>query len=365
MTNAKEVWLQLNGKHYSYAQIKSGEGSGYLTEFEKSTLSFCYDWLQGKDHFTLFTSGSTGTPKRITLRREQMEESSRLTSAALNLMPGYHALLCLDTRYIAGQMMLVRSFVTGMNIVAVEPSANPFEKIGAGMKIDFAALVPYQLHAIVNTASSKEKLNALKVVIVGGAAIEPSLSAMLGQVTCPLFATYGMTETISHIALQKLNGPDAQDYFQCLSGISVRTDARGCLKIKADYLGSGDIITNDLVEILSPDRFRWLGREDNVINTGGIKVIPEKVENEAGKILRELGLQNRFIIAGLPDDKLGSKVILILEGDPLTDVVNKRIHEKLSGVLTKYETPKEVVAVDHFAETDTQKIDRKATLRFI
>src|SRR5882762_9260163 len=164
-----EVWLQLNGRIYSYDQLKSGDRKGHLTEFEESTLAFCCEWIQGKDHFTLFTSGSTGAPKQITLRREQMEASARLTSAALGLQSGYHALLCLDTRYIAGQMMLVRSFVSGMNIVAVKPSANPFDSIKPDLRIDFAAIVPYQLHAILDSATGKNRLNNLKAVLIGGA----------------------------------------------------------------------------------------------------------------------------------------------------------------------------------------------------
>src|SRR5258706_12910853 len=156
-----EVWLQLNGKIYSYAQLKSGDRAGHLTKFEESTLAFCCDWIQGKDHFQLSTSGSTGPPKQITVTREQMEVSARLTATALGLQSGYLALLCLDSRYIAGQMMLVRSFPIGMNIVAVEPSANPFDSIRPDLSIDFAAVVPYQLQSILDSTSGKKRLNNL------------------------------------------------------------------------------------------------------------------------------------------------------------------------------------------------------------
>src|SRR5260221_617468 len=275
-----EIWLQLNGRTYSCAQLKSGVGTGQQTEFEKSILAFCRDWLQGNDYFILSTSGSTGVPKQITLRGEQMEASARLTSAALGLQSGYNALLCLDTRYIAGQMMLVRSLIAGMNIVAVEPSSNPFETIRPDLRIDFAAIVPYQLQNILDSASGKNTLNKLKAVLVGGAPVSTKVKALLHPLQCPVYSSYGMTETISHIALQALNGPAAKDYFEVLPGISIERDARGCLTIAADYLGKDKIITNDLVEILGQRHFLWLGRWDRVINTSGVKVIPEKIAKE-------------------------------------------------------------------------------------
>jgi O-succinylbenzoic acid--CoA ligase len=354
-----QPWLQLNGKIYSYPQLELGDGT---TEFEKSTLAFCRDWLGGKDHFTLSTSGSTGVPKPITLRRGQMEASARLTAAALDLRSGYQALLCLDTRYIAGQMMLVRSFVTGMNIVAVEPSANPFDSIQPDLRIDFAAIVPYQLQAILASPSGINKLNNLKAILVGGATVSAKVKALLHPLRCPVYSSYGMTETISHIALQRLNGPSAQDYFQVLPGISIATDARGCLTIAAGYLGTDKIITNDLVEILSAQQFQWRGRWDRVINTGGVKVIPEKIEKECEKIMEALGLVNRCFVTGLSDDRLGAKVTLIVEGAPFSESTQRDFRARLEKELSQYEVPKEMRFIPHFAETSTRKIDQRVTL---
>ncbi len=291
-----------------------------------------------------------------------MEASARLTEKALGLQAGYNALLCLDTHYIAGQMMLVRSLVTGMNIVAVEPAANPWDHLPDGLSLDFVALVPYQLLAILNSSSAGKKLNDSKSVIVGGAPIDGKLKSSVASLNCQVFATYGMTETISHIALQKLNGEDKQDYFQVLPGISIQTDNRGCLTIAANYLGKEKIMTNDLVEILSPQQFRWLGRVNNVINTGGVKVIPEKIEREVERAFLELGLQNRFFISGVEDPAFGSKVILIVEGLALDEALARRIYKSLDSRLARYETPKEIRTVEQFVETDTEKINRKATL---
>lgn len=360
-----EVWLQLNGRHYPYAQLKSGDRTGRLTKFEESTLAFCCDWIQGRDHFTLTTSGSTGAPKQITLGREQMEASARLTSTALGLQSGYHSLLCLDTGFIAGQMMLVRSFVTGMNIIAVEPSANPLNSIQPDLKIDFTAMVPYQLQAILDSAPGKKRLNDLKAVLVGGAPVGAKVKALLRPLLCPVYSSYGMTETISHIALQLLNGPAPQDYFQVLPGIAIETDARGCLAIAADYLGADKIITNDLVEIRSPGQFQWLGRLDRVINSGGVKVIPEKIEKAFEEITGDLGLINRCFVAGLPDDRLGTKVVLAVEGAPFSESVQRDLNTRLGRVLSKYEFPKEMKFISRFVETSTQKVDQQGTLQMI
>ena len=359
MTNP---WLQLNGKTYSYAQLKSGGGTTPVTDFERSALAFCRAWIGDQEHFSLSTSGSTGAPKTITFRREQMEESARLTAAALDLKPEYHALLCLDPRYIAGQMMLVRSFVTGMNVIAVEPSANPFDSIQSDIKIDFAAIVPYQLQTILDSATGKNNLNKLKAVLVGGAAISAKVKALLHPLHCLVYSTYGMTETLSHVALQVLNGSSPQDYFQVLPGITIGTDARRCLTISAGYLGEDDIITNDLVELLGPGQFNWLGRLDRVINSGGVKVIPEKIEKACEEIIEELGLANRCFVAGLPDDRLGTRVVLVVEGQPFSESMQRDLYTRMEKVLGKYEVPKEMRFIPRFAETSSQKVDRNATL---
>jgi len=360
-----DVWLQLNGKTYTYGQLKSGDRPEGLTAFEKSTLAFCTEWLQGKDHFVLSTSGSTGAPKQLMLRRDQMEASAQLTAAALGLQSGYHSLLCLDTNYIAGQMVLVRSFVTGMNIVGAEPSANPFDSLQPDLRIDFAAIVPYQLQAILDSLTGKNRLNNLKAVLVGGAPVSAKVKALLNTLLCPVYATYGMTETISHIALQRLNGLTPQDYFQVLPGIAIETDARGCLTISAQYLGADKIITNDLVEIRSPQEFQWLGRWDRVINSGGVKIIPEKIEAECEKVMRTLGLVSRYFVAGVPDDRLGSKVVLVVEGSPFSKSRQQDVYTSLGKVLGKYEMPKEMKFVPRFVETPTQKIDVQATLSLL
>ena len=360
MTQA-DVWLKLNGEIYSATQLASGLPVGSCSKFERDTLSFCHDWLNGKTDFEIETSGSTGQPKKIIIRREQMEASARLTAKALNLQSGYNALLALDPDYIAGKMMLVRSLVIGMNTIAMEPCADPLKVLG-NERIDFIALVPYQVRTILQSAASIKKLDNIKVLIVGGAALDQQSVDLLQYSKCQVFHTYGMTETISHIALQKINGKQKQEYFETLPGVSLAKDERDCLIIDAMPLGLQPIRTIDVVNLFSETSFQWLGRWDNVINTGGVKVFPEKIEKEIEKIFYQFKLQNRFFVAGLPDPLLGSKVTLIIEGELNREILDKAT-QALRTTLSKYEMPRENKILHKFIETKTQKINRLATLQ--
>lgn len=348
--------LDLNGKAFSIEELKTISPEG--NEFEKSTLKFCKAWLSGQNEFKLSTSGSTGTPKEITISREAMEASAQMTISTLRLKSNDTALVCLDTKYIAGQMMLVRSLLAGMNVVAVEPSANPFNNVSRS--IDFTALVPYQLEAILN--QSPEKLDKVRCAIIGGAAVSNSLRDRIQKCGCAIYATYGMTETISHIALQKLNGADAQDYFEALENIRLRLDERGCLRVSASHLKE-EIITNDIVELLTESKFKWLGRADNMINSGGVKVSPEKVESVLEKIFDSLTISNRFFVAGPPDEKLGQHVVVVFEGKSLDYELQQEILSKAAQHLTKYEVPKGFRFLEKFFETATGKINRIESLK--
>jgi len=358
---SQSPWIKVNEKRYSVDELRKTIVEDNLSGFEKSTLKFCHAWLTGQQEFTLQTSGSTGTPKPIVLRRTQMEASGRQTIEALDLKAHETALVCLDTKYIAGQMMLVRSLTAGMNIIAVEPSSNPLEKT-EGDKIDFIALVPYQLENIIE--QSQDKLNKVRCAIIGGAAISNSLSEKIRKSGCALFATYGMTETISHIALQRLNGKNPQDSFESFPMINLRLDNRGCLCIKTNYLEE-EIITNDLVELVGERKFKWLGRIDNVINSGGIKVIPEKVESVLEKIFDQFQIRNRFFITGLNNEKLGNQVTLVIEGFAFKDEIQNGVLTKARQALPKYELPKNFIFIQHFKETATGKINRSATIASI
>ena len=325
-----------------------------MTNKEKADL-FCREWQEGKSTFTITTSGSTGTPKTIELRRDQMIASAKKTIKALDLREGMTSLICLDVNFIAGKMMIVRSLVAGMNMIVVEPIANPFSNL-PDAKIDFIALVPYQLSAILSS-TLRGKLHDVGKVILGGAPIPFEASWDIEEYNTAIYETFGMTETLSHIALRQLNGHHAKDYFEVLDGIDITVDDRRCLVIKADYLDE-TVVTNDVVELIGKKQFRWLGRWDNVINTGGVKVMPERIEKEVDMLM----LDNRHFVAGVPHEQLGQQVVLVFEG-MLTSDEEKKVMEQLKNKLSKYEIPKQVLYCSEFVSTSTQKVNRKESIK--
>lgn len=342
--------LQINHRDVKLSEILSGKADA-ASLFETETFSFIKSWLQGLDSFTLHTSGSTGSPKEITLTRNQLKQSAQRTITALNLSQTDTALVCLDTKYIAGKMMLVRALDSNMKIVVTEPSADPLQNIQ--LPITFTALVPLQLQEILQRPHATQKLNEMKAVIIGGSAVNTSLQKEITKLKCAVYATYGMTETVSHIALQRLNGKDAKDHFTVLPGIKIKTDKRGCLVIEMPEFSEA-IITNDLVELISQNQFRWLGRFDNVINSGGFKISPEKIE----KALEVLLPDRSFFVTGMLDERLGEKLVLIMEGNGSTiDFSGLKLHP--------YEIPKDVILVPEFIRTETGKVNREKTMRLL
>ncbi len=354
-------WIILNGITYTLSEIQQGQ---FETNAKNSALHFCHNWLNGENEFTLQTSGSTGKPKTIHVTRDQLKASAELTNSFLKLQRGYTSLICLDTRYIAGIMMLVRSMEAGMNMYIVEPTANPFEKIAPGITVDFMALVPYQLETILRS-TNRSDLDKLKIALIGGAPLSNKIRDELKSFSCTFYATYGMTETLSHIALQKLNGENAQNFFQTLNDISIQVDQRGCLIINAPHLGPNSIITNDMVELISENQFRWLGRIDNVINSGGVKVIPEKIESVITPLMADLNLVNRFFIAGISDLTLGEAVTLFVEGEIPDKNLEQILLQRMKENLGKYEVPKSIRYAPKFIQTETGKINKLKTLELI
>lgn len=355
-----EPWLQFQQKKFHLSDLSSAIAMAQ-SDFEKASLDFICNWIKGKQVFTLNTSGSTGTPKPITVTRNQLKASAQLTNTALNLKKNQTALVCLDTRYIAGIMMIVRSLEAGMNMILVEPSSNPIEQLNEEIPIDFTALVPLQVETILHSPYRKH-FEKIKSILIGGAALNQRIIRELKSLSCDCYATYGMTETLSHIALLKLNGSNSQENFEALSGIALSKDERGCLVIHAPHISDKPIVTNDLVELVTPSTFRWLGRADNIINTGGVKVIPEKIEASIAIILDEIALPNRYFVAALPDDSLGESVNLFIEGMPLTPQMEEVIHQKFKETLDRYERPKSIRYVASFCNTDTGKINKRLTI---
>lgn len=332
-----------------------------FNRYRKEILDFCDQWYIGTPEFTIKTSGSTGKPKLINISKEQMAYSASMTQKALGLCEGDNALICLNTQYIAGKMMLVRSMETGMNMYVIPPVANPLKKFDESVILDFTAMVPYQMKTIMEETPEKVGiLNNMKAIIVGGAPIGHQLEEELQEIKAPVYSTYGMTETVSHIALRRLNGPDSSPIYTTLPGINISVDSRNCLIIKGSVTNNQEIVTNDVVKLISDNQFIWIGRVDNIINSGGIKIQIEELESKISEIFRSSRLKNRFIVTSLPDTNFGSVVALIVEGE-FSESTKSLFMENLSKVVSKYEIPKKVLRIDKFIETATGKVDRIAT----
>lgn len=314
--------------------IKEGD------ESYKSIGKFLLNWFDDASYIEVQTSGTTGKPKLIKIEKQAMVASALATGDFFNLQPGNKALLCLSADYIAGKMMLVRAIILGLELDVVPTSSFPLQKVTK--EYDFVAMVPIQVE------NSKAQLNQIKKLLIGGASLSELLKSKLKNVNTEVYETFGMTETITHIAAKNIN----EDYFQALPNVTLSVDSRNCLTINAPKVTNEIIITNDMVDLISETEFKWLGRFDNVINTGGVKVFPEQIE----KKLQD-AISDRFFIAGVKDEKFGEKVILVIESK--NDLkLNTNTFENLS----KYEKPKEVFFVANFVETATHKINRKATL---
>ncbi len=377
--------IDLGAVRYCADEIRAGAwraGPG-LSDNACAALDFMQAWLCGGAAFEVRTSGSTGAPKPIWLTREQMEASARATGAALGLAPHHVALVALPAHYIAGRMMLVRGCVLDLDMCLVEPAGDPFAGLADDAQIDFAAFVPLQLQSLLDialiassdscfpeeTARSlryRRLLDGMAAILVGGGPVSATLEARIGQLAAPVYHTYGMTETATHVALRRMNGSSADGRFVPLPGVVLGSDARGCLHIRGPMTGGATVQTNDQVEIYPDGTFVWLGRWDNVINSGGVKVQVEQVEAAAARVAAEqpeLGLaRRRFFVAGLPDDRLGQEVVMVVEGLPLDDDPEVHLLRALGQKLPRYHAPRRLLYLPAFADTATGKIDRRQSM---
>ncbi|WP_139958061.1 AMP-binding protein [Flavicella sediminum] len=325
----------------------------FSKDLSTDIADFLVDWFDNKLYVEVKTSGSTGIPKRIQVQKKHMVNSAVATGTYFDLGAGTKALLCLSANYIAGKMMLVRALELGWELSYTKENSCPLKDPKS--HFDFAALVPLQV------ANSINDLNKVKKILVGGGVVSESLKKQLIDTSCRLYASYGMTETVSHIALKKLNNflPDEnQECYRALPNVSFSIDARNCLKIDAPLVSNNCIITNDVISLYSKKEFVWLGRFDSIINSGGLKFIPEQIEKKMASHIEE-----RFFIYGCPDARLGEKLVLFIEGEGSIIYDKSEIALFLKQVdLDKFEIPKAICFVPSFAETATKKIQRKNTV---
>jgi o-succinylbenzoate---CoA ligase len=326
-----------------------------VPEWEKELYSFLNEWFSDSDFINAQTSGSTGKPKSITLPKSLMLKSAERTIEYFCLKKGNRILLSLSCQYIAGKMMVVRAIAGQMNLITVDPASN-FDFLENGT-FDFGAMVPNQVFKIWEKPSGKDKLQNIRNLLVGGSAISANLEAQIAQLSNRVVSTYGMTETASHIAIRELSGTRKSDIHQCLAGITVSLSENDCLQIHLPEMIE-PLQTNDLAELKTNTSFRILGRADSVIISGGIKYSPEAIEKKL-----EGSFDQRFVISSVPDEKMGEKMVLVIEGKPSPIAT---IQEKLKALLPTFEQPKMILFVDQFLETSSGKIIRgevKLTIR--
>ena len=323
---------------------------------------FLEEWNNASDTVLVHTSGSTGKPKPMWVEKRRMEASARLTCDFLGLHEGDTALLCMPLDFIAGKMMVVRSLVRGLRLIDVPPGGHPLgvpipqqgDGGGGAATIDFAAMVPLQVWNSLQVADERQRLMEIRHLIIGGGAIDDRLAAELQTFPNAVWSTYGMTETLSHIALRRLSGPAATNWYTPMAGVGLKLGADSCLIIDAPAVHEGPLVTNDIAELAPDGRFRIVGRKDNVICSGGLKIQTEEVE----RILRP-HLPEPFMISKRRDEKFGEVVVLLTEGDPTAaqDVCRQ--------VLPKYWLPRAYVHTARIPLTATGKPARKEAERLL
>ena len=342
---------------------------------------FLSEWNNDSDRVLVHTSGSTGKPKPMMVEKKRMLNSARITCDFLGLKPGDSALLCMSLDYIAGKMVVVRSIERHLHLISVSPSGHPLKDINlkdangkdVNGEITFAAMVPMQVYNTLQVPEERERLTHIRHLIIGGGAIDASLEKELRSLpgNIAIWSTYGMTETLSHIALRRINGAEASEWYQPFDSVKISQTDEGCLVIDAPLVCAETLVTNDIVEIepyiynkVEKLRFRIKGRKDNVICSGGIKIQIEEVE-----ALLKPHLEKPFMIAKKKDEKFGEIAVLLTEDEDLKKVeatIRRLLSDEKSSdhKSHKYWIPREFRYVEHLPLTETGK-PKRCCLSFI
>lgn len=347
--NIAKQYLLLEGKKYLPEDIMrlSANTCETTPPFLSDLFHFLADWFDDSPFMTVHTSGSTGTPKVLTVRKEQMMQSARITCEFLHLCAGDAALLCMPLQYIAGKMMVVRALVAGLNLILRTPSGHPLSDVTVPLR--FAAMVPLQVYNTLQVPLEKERLCHTDILIIGGGAIDSVLESEVRLLPGEVYSTYGMTETLSHIALRRLNGPLASSRYLPFSSVKLSLSQEGTLIISAPLVCDDTLMTNDVVQLYPDGSFVVLGRKDNIINSGGIKIQVELVED----VLKTF-ITVPFVVTSVPDARLGEAMVLLIEKETgLEEIKNKVV-----SALPKYQQPKEICSVSQIPLTGNGKIDR-------
>lgn len=341
--------LLLEGKEYAPEDISRlvAEGAGNCPPALWDLYLFLNEWFDASPVIIVHTSGSTGVPKGLVVRKDRMMQSARLTCEFLNLQAGDTALLCMNLRYIGAMMMVVRSLVAGLNLVVRPASGHPLSDVEVPLK--FAAMVPLQVYNTLRVPAERKRLEHTDILIIGGGAVDDSLEAELKTIPIAAYSTYGMTETLSHIALRRLNGEAASKCYYPFPSVELSLSAENTLIVKAPLICDDVLQTNDIACLCSDGGFTIAGRKDNVINSGGIKIQAEEMENRLQPFIPV-----PFAVTAVPDPRLGQALTLLIAGKP--DI--KELENKLQAVLETYYRPKHIFITELIPQTENGKIDR-------
>lgn len=316
---------------------------------DRELRAFLKEWYNELSYVVGHTSGSTGVPKEIHLHKSDMKASAAMTNAFFNIGPASDLLLCLSVGYIAGKMMVIRALEAGANLVVRRVSASPLAE--EEVKADLAAMVPMQVSETLKNPLSTQRLKQISCLLIGGAPLSCELEERLKSFPVRCYQTYGMTETVSHVALRALN--EGKEYF-ALGKIRFSVDERQCLVVEAPHLQARKFVTNDVVKLRDDQHFEWLGRYDNVVNSGGIKLFPESIEARLSN-----WITGRFFITFLPDERLGQRLVLVIEGEKWEQAEIGKLQRKMKELLEHYAVPKEIRFISHFQETSSGKVIRR------
>ncbi len=312
---------------------------------------FVTDWFDDSQYMTAQTSGSTGVPKTIQLLKSDMRASAQMTNRFFNINSNSIFLLSLSPNYIAGKMMIVRWIEAGAEMIEQIPSSNPLSQ-PLQPQVTLSAMVPSQVVNILNEELSFAQLSKIENMIIGGAPLDSITEKRIAETSLNAYATYGMTETLSHVALRKVGAGDS--YF-ALPGVTFSTDDRGCLKINVPHLSIKEVVTNDMVDLIDSTHFIWRGRFDNVINSGGVKIFPEEIEKLIAPYIKE-----RFYVIGTPDTLWGEICTLVIEGEEWNSEKQQNLLMQLKEALSKHKYPKQIKFLSKFSETYSGKVKRLA-----
>lgn len=340
--------LTLNGQTLSGLEIVQYCKASTQENIRQLGIFFS-EWMSDRATLEVQTSGSSGAPKIISVEKAQMLQSAAMTASFFAFQPGQTALLCLPVHYIAGKMMIVRALYSGLNLYCIEPESNPLRSLPEDVIIHFAPLIPMQL---ADTGAVK----SVRKILLGGAPVGPAQEESLQHVSADIYHGFGMTETLSHIAVRRLNGPARSEVYQALEGVVFDVDDHDCLIIDVPFLPRR-VSTKDVVHLISEHEFVWRGRLDHVVNSGGVKLYPEEIEKKLNDLIA-----GPFFIAGLPDERFGEKLCLFIQGASPAEPAFQDLLRELAARLDRYEKPRDIFFLKEFRMTRSGKIMRNETV---